>query len=90
MLLLITATGAVSAEGRESALRALYDAHDWSGPRAYLEEGEGPTFYQEVVAAAFNDARAEGLAPRRGFGEGGVRPTRGSPILTCARDATTG
>ena len=61
MLLLITATGAVSGEGRESALRALYDAHDWSGLRRTLEEGEGPTLYQGAVAAAFDDARAEGL-----------------------------
>lgn len=61
MLLLVTATGAVSGEGREAALRALYDAHDWAGLRRALEESEGPAFYHGVVAAAFNDARAERL-----------------------------
>lgn len=61
MLVLVTATGAVSGVGRDSALRALYEAHDWPGLRRALEESEGPTLYQGAVAAAFNDARAEGL-----------------------------
>jgi predicted aspartyl protease len=61
MLLLVTAAGAGSGEGREPALRALYEAHDWAELGRALEESEGPALYHGAVAAAFNDARAEGL-----------------------------
>jgi hypothetical protein len=58
--LFAAAIGALFGEGQASTLRTLYEAHDWLGLGRALD-ASGPSLYRGAVAAAFNDARAEGL-----------------------------